>query len=191
MQSTEIKTLTIVTGDGNITYALNDIAGRALIAALQILVNGKQDTLVSGNNIKTINNTSLLGSGNINIPGGTDTTALKYYQNTLTNTYSINASFAANERCYRVYNLQYGTSVVNLAISLNNRYDNYILLANRTNYDLTLNLQALTYGGNNVANVILPAEAVLIKAGNAVELSVACPENTYAILTRSADLKLP
>lgn len=32
--------------------------------------NGKQDTLVSGENIKTINNTSLLGSGNITISGG-------------------------------------------------------------------------------------------------------------------------
>lgn len=30
----------------------------------------KQDTLVSGTNIKTINNQSILGSGNINIEGG-------------------------------------------------------------------------------------------------------------------------
>lgn len=29
-------------------------------------VNGKQDILVSGTNIKTVNNQSLLGSGNIN-----------------------------------------------------------------------------------------------------------------------------
>ena len=34
------------------------------------LLNGKQDTLVSGTNIKTINNESLLGSGNITITGG-------------------------------------------------------------------------------------------------------------------------
>ena len=33
-------------------------------------VNAKQDTLVSGTNIKTINNQSLLGSGNITIEGG-------------------------------------------------------------------------------------------------------------------------
>ena len=33
-------------------------------------VNGKQDTLISGSNIKTINNQSLLGSGNIEIQGG-------------------------------------------------------------------------------------------------------------------------
>lgn len=33
-------------------------------------LNSKQNTLVSGTNIKTINNTSLLGTGNINIQGG-------------------------------------------------------------------------------------------------------------------------
>ena len=33
-------------------------------------IDSKQDTLVSGTNIKTINNNSLLGSGNINIQGG-------------------------------------------------------------------------------------------------------------------------
>lgn len=32
--------------------------------------NNKQSTLISGSNIKTINNTSLLGSGNISIPSG-------------------------------------------------------------------------------------------------------------------------
>lgn len=31
---------------------------------------GKQETLVSGENIKTINNQSILGSGNITIEGG-------------------------------------------------------------------------------------------------------------------------
>ncbi|MCL5460113.1 hypothetical protein M3M33_15860, partial [Loigolactobacillus coryniformis] len=33
-------------------------------------ISGKQDTLVSGTNIKTINSTSLLGSGNIAISAG-------------------------------------------------------------------------------------------------------------------------
>lgn len=39
------------------------------------LANGKQDALVSGTNIKTINNTSILGSGNIDISTGTTYTA--------------------------------------------------------------------------------------------------------------------
>jgi hypothetical protein len=42
----------------------------AYTAATDTALNGKQATLVSGTNIKTINNTSLLGSGNIDIQGG-------------------------------------------------------------------------------------------------------------------------
>jgi hypothetical protein len=38
--------------------------------------NNKQDTLVSGTNIKTVNGTSILGSGNIVISGGTGLTSL-------------------------------------------------------------------------------------------------------------------
>ena len=37
---------------------------------LNTALSGKQETLVSGTNIKTINNTSLLGSGDITIQGG-------------------------------------------------------------------------------------------------------------------------
>ena len=55
-------------------------------------ISGKQDTLVSGTNIKTINNESILGSGNITIQGGSgsqvqsdwnqsDNTAVDYIKN--------------------------------------------------------------------------------------------------------------
>jgi hypothetical protein len=37
-------------------------------SAIQTQINGKQDTLTSGTNIKTINSTSILGSGNIATP---------------------------------------------------------------------------------------------------------------------------
>lgn len=40
---------------------------------IQDEIESKQDTLVSGTNIKTINNESLLGSGNITIGGGSST----------------------------------------------------------------------------------------------------------------------
>lgn len=48
------------------TTSKNPVQNKVITTAL----NGKQDTLVSGTNIKTINNTSLLGSGNIDIQGG-------------------------------------------------------------------------------------------------------------------------
>ena len=41
---------------------------------VQDALDGKQDTLVSGQNIKTINNQSLLGEGNIDIQGGSGDT---------------------------------------------------------------------------------------------------------------------
>lgn len=43
--------------------------------AVNIDLSGKQDTLVSGTNIKTINNIDLLGSGNIDIGGGSGGTS--------------------------------------------------------------------------------------------------------------------
>jgi hypothetical protein len=52
--------------------ALNNVdntsdANKPVSSATQSALNAKQDTLVSGTNIKTVNNTSLLGSGNIAI----------------------------------------------------------------------------------------------------------------------------
>lgn len=41
-----------------------------VISKINELIDYKQDALVSGTNIKTINNQSLLGSGNIDIQGG-------------------------------------------------------------------------------------------------------------------------
>lgn len=47
--------------DGTNTYVIKDAEARSGLS-------GKQDTLVSGTNIKTIGGTSLLGSGNIALP---------------------------------------------------------------------------------------------------------------------------
>lgn len=59
----------------DITKALDleilDLAGD--VVANTTAISGKQDTLVSGTNIKTINSTSLLGSGDITIDADTET----------------------------------------------------------------------------------------------------------------------
>lgn len=47
-----------------------DLANYYTKTETNTLLNGKQATLVSGTNIKTINNESILGSGNIDIQGG-------------------------------------------------------------------------------------------------------------------------
>ncbi len=52
-----------------------------LATAIGNAIKGKQDILVSGDNIKTLNGASLLGSGNINISGGSGSQTL-YIQET-------------------------------------------------------------------------------------------------------------
>lgn len=52
--------------------------------------NGKQDALVSGTNIKTINNESILGSGNITISGGSSIDVHDSYSTSTTEPYSAN-----------------------------------------------------------------------------------------------------
>jgi hypothetical protein len=51
-------------------------ANKPVSTATQSALDGKQSTLVSGTNIKTINNESLLGSGNITISGSGGVTTL-------------------------------------------------------------------------------------------------------------------
>lgn len=65
---------------------------KPISTATQTALDSKQNTLVSGTSIKTINNQSLLGSGNISISGGTDnlgnhtaTQALNMSNNIITN----------------------------------------------------------------------------------------------------------
>ena len=69
---TKSETNTLLDGkaDTATTYTKTEVDN-----AITSATSTKQDTLVSGTNIKTINNTSLLGSGNIDIQGGSTYTA--------------------------------------------------------------------------------------------------------------------
>jgi hypothetical protein len=57
---------------------------------LQTALNAKQDTLVSGTNIKTINSTSLIGCGNITIGGSSHYTTIGNATGTLINNSTAN-----------------------------------------------------------------------------------------------------
>lgn len=63
--------------DGTNTYIVKDTEARTSLS-------NKQDTLVSGTNIKTINNTSILGSGNIEVGGSSPTWSYNSTTRTLT-----------------------------------------------------------------------------------------------------------
>jgi hypothetical protein len=68
------------------SLALNNVdntsdVNKPVSTATQAALNAKQDTLVSATNIKTINSTSVLGSGNIAVePTITATTSADYYR---------------------------------------------------------------------------------------------------------------
>ena len=87
----DVDNLTYYTKSTDMQTTINNVVGNERIArenadtGLQNQINVKQDTLISGTNIKTINNESLLGSGNIDIQGG----GTSDYSN-LTNKPSIN-----------------------------------------------------------------------------------------------------
>ena len=91
-------------------------------------LSGKQDTLVSGVNIKTINNESLLGSGNITISGGSTITIDPSLDSGSTNavansaiTNAINAKVDAST--YNTYTAATATEISNkLSTSAFNSY---------------------------------------------------------------------
>ena len=60
----------IKTVDGTGSGLDSDLLGGQSLATLQASIGAKQDTLVSGNNIKTINGNSILGFGDLIISGG-------------------------------------------------------------------------------------------------------------------------
>ncbi len=69
--------LNIPTKTSDLTNDSNFVTSSEVSTEIQTAVSSKQDTLVSGTNIKTINNNSLLGSGNIQIEQTYSTTETK------------------------------------------------------------------------------------------------------------------
>lgn len=70
--------------DGYIQYTAGSNVSISDQDVISVDLSGKQDTLVSGTNIKTVNGSSLLGSGNITIEGGSGGLSSVAHDNTLT-----------------------------------------------------------------------------------------------------------
>jgi hypothetical protein len=95
-------------------------------------VEGKQDTLVSGTNIKTINGNSLLGSGDLTIGGGGGTPTGYYgqYQDNVTQTAATaNTGYPIK---FRTLDYSNGVSIVS---------DSRITIANTGIYNLQFSVQ--------------------------------------------------
>ena len=93
----QFATIGFISGGGEgAVSSVNGQTGEVVITAdslnvynkteIDTALNGKQDSLVSGTNIKTINGSSILGEGNIEITGGTvDTTMSDTSENAVQN----------------------------------------------------------------------------------------------------------
>ena len=93
----QFATIGFISGSGEgAVSSVNGKTGDVVITAdslnvynkteIDTALNGKQDSLVSGTNIKTINGNSILGEGNIEITGGTvDTTMSDTSENAVQN----------------------------------------------------------------------------------------------------------
>ena len=82
--------------------------------------SGKQDALVSGTNIKTINNTSLLGSGDITISGGSDTYILET-ENSVNTQISTSANIQVLQDIYNAWKNNGKTETSNIYYHMNKR----------------------------------------------------------------------
>jgi hypothetical protein len=91
VSGTNIKTIEgqSLIGPGNIDLTKSDVGlsnvdntsdvNKPISSATQTALNAKQDTLVSGTNIKTINGNTILGSGDLTISGGITGTGTTNY----------------------------------------------------------------------------------------------------------------
>ena len=117
--------------------------------------NGKQDALVSGTNIKTINGESILGEGNITIQGGSgesctvDSTTIFY---TFNDRYS-NDGLDMRARYVVLDYGQHKTEIPNVSIDVNFRDANYNTYVNQ-NINLDYSTSSYTLGDISQAEYI-------------------------------------
>jgi len=90
----------------------------------------KQNTLVSGSNIKTINNESILGSGNINISGSSGSTLIV----NLTEEHDSDYLFSSDKTFNNVLNALNSGIIPVFRIHLDSNYFNYYFI-NEINHD--------------------------------------------------------
>lgn len=144
-------------------------------------ISGKQDTLVSGTNIKTINGVSLLGSGNVNIDAGFVHTA-----NTNVNGSTATVTFTANTRGSAMLTI---SSDIGLTITCNNESDNYLWIKNTGSVEVDVIISGVTANGTSVSNVYIPSDGITVPAGGLCEIGIIV-NSDGAFLTSRNDLIL-
>ena len=129
-------------------------------------IGAKQNTLVSGTNIKTINNESILGSGNINTSNIISTNATN-------NTGTIVIDTTPN---WQRVNISIGGTLIldypNGILPTKNR-EYLLVINNASTTGITLTLPTVSFIKNGITyNFINTAGSVYIQAGRSIEVNV-------------------
>lgn len=159
-------------------------------------ISGKQNTLVSGTNIRTINGQSLVGSGNIVIGGGggnsltaDEAVTFNKQEVSVDTNMGYYLNFAAGTgRNYAIMAIANGIGSLLLALNSEIQCENYVLFDNSSNSeDVTVVLQTLQCDGEDLDKMITPDEGILVPAGKYVELSyvVILSDSTIGVVTCS------
>ena len=113
-----------LSGNGNLTIVDGNPSNIVFIdtehqteTTMQGYLDEKQDTLVSGANIKTINNTSILGSGNISISGGGSDADDISYDNTTSGLTATTVQDAVDEIVSEIGDVETALSTLNTAFN--------------------------------------------------------------------------
>ena len=133
--------------------------GTVDISTLLPDVSKKQDTLVSGTNIKTINNTSLLGSGNISVLKNTATgsNSITILGTATNKTEATNIGYGSTALRNYATALGYGSTASNYATALGSGAEASIDFATALGYHATASGKyaiQIGYGTNSTANTL-------------------------------------
>jgi hypothetical protein len=133
------------------SFSFNPITGNLDKVNPPVDISGKQDTLVSGTNIKTINGGSVLGSGDIVISGGGSSLIIDTKRNILTSTPADpSVALASDTNEYYAYD---GTNWNKASLPLSETSANPDIGPMRNNDKLGYNDNSIT--DNNIANLVL------------------------------------
>lgn len=146
LSNTDLLMISESTTDG---YATKSITGAEIIASAQ---DGVQPTLVSGTNIKTVNDTSLLGSGNI---------AIQTNPRTLASVNGLNLTGTSTQISASVL-IPAGTLVANNSIYVRN-------LLTKTAGSTTSSARMYVNTNNSITGATLLASAQNMTGGNYFE----------------------
>lgn len=187
----ETKSITgqeIIDAAGGGGVAWGDITGTLSSQTdLDTALSGKQATLVSGTNIKTINSTSLLGSGNISVSGNPSAVGIQSGNATISNTagatisktITINANTLASS-CV----LDFTARMVRLSGTTSMGFIQVYKNTSNSLTGATMIAKAALFSGTDNTNVI--QRTFTITGGNLVFHNSGDPQNTDVITSSQA-----